>query len=234
MAQGLFAGGTSYENQSLTDILLDLEYWVKYSENVKNDVQQLFEKAKSTPFYKSIPYDYLAIIHEILRICQTNVEDIRIVIAAIDSHALTKAKVELLRKISARARQSSEDNRRCFKNQENGYWHDYGNPDFDRIESIYRMFGDYCATLLDASNAAHRLNDYVDIPEEVTTMKIENNNVNIGNKNNLKKSSFFNKTTTNGENNPKESFGSRFFWVGVMGVLVILVGEILLRALKLK
>ena len=35
MAQGIFGGATSYEEQSLTDIDLDIQKWIKYTEEIK-------------------------------------------------------------------------------------------------------------------------------------------------------------------------------------------------------
>ena len=41
---------------------------------------------------------------------------------------------------------------------------------FKMVEDIYAMFGDYCATLWDVTNAASRLKDYIDIPKDNKTL----------------------------------------------------------------
>ena len=74
MAQCFMAGMTSYENQSLSDISEDITHWITYSEETKNDIHELLSKLKDTAFYSHIPYDYKAMIHEMPRICQTNID----------------------------------------------------------------------------------------------------------------------------------------------------------------
>ena len=64
MAQCFMTGMTSYENQSLADISEDITHWITYSEETKNDINELLSKLKDTAFYSLIPYDYKAMIHE--------------------------------------------------------------------------------------------------------------------------------------------------------------------------
>lgn len=39
MAQGIFGGATSYEEQSLTDIDLDIQRWIKYTDEIKKKMK---------------------------------------------------------------------------------------------------------------------------------------------------------------------------------------------------
>lgn len=224
MAQSFIAGGTSYENQSLTDIIKDITSWIEYSEEVKAEVVRLLAELKNTKFYKNISYEYRAMILEMPQICQTNIDDLKRTLESINSHTLTQGKVELFRKVGVRAFQNSDDNKKYFKLRDDGYWHDYGNPEFAMVETIYAMFGDYCATLWDISNAASRLKDYIDIPKEITSMKIEDNSINIGDGNKIKKSNFHSKNKTKST----EGTSSKIFWniiiPIIVGVAVIAIG----------
>ena len=80
MAQCFMAGMTSYENQSLSDISEDITRWITYSEKTKNDINELLAKLKDTAFYSHVPYDYKAMIHEMPRICQTNIDDFNVLL----------------------------------------------------------------------------------------------------------------------------------------------------------
>lgn len=227
MAQCIIAGMTDYENQSLNDIIEDIECWIEYSENTQNSIIELLSKLKDTKFYHHIPYDYKAMIHEMPRICQTNADDLKRTLEVIQSHTLTKDNVELFWKVGSRANKNGEDNKRYYKLSDDGYWHDYGNPEFKIVEDIYAMFGNYCATLLDVTNAASRLKDYIDIPRTVTTMNYENNSINIGNGNNLKKNNFHIKNKTIDSADTRETATSKILWEIIIpvfvGVIIVLI-----------
>ena len=66
MAQGFIAGMTSYENQSLQNIVDDIINWIEYSEDVKKAITNKYSELKNSEFYKKIPYDYKAMINECL------------------------------------------------------------------------------------------------------------------------------------------------------------------------
>lgn len=217
MAQCAMAGMTSYENQSLADIVKDIERWISYSEEVKREVTKLLSKIKATQFYTQISYDYKSTMCEMPQICQTNIDDLTRTLESINSHSLTQGNVELFRKVGIRAYENGEDNKKYFKIRDEGYWHDYGNPEFHMVEDVYAMFGDYCATLWDITNAASRLKDYIDIPKEVTTMKIEDHSINIGDGNKIKKSNFHSKNKTT--NNTKGT-SSKVLWQVIVPIVV--------------
>lgn len=220
MAQCFMAGMTSYENQSLSDISEGITHWITYSEETKNDIHELLSKLKDTAFYSHIPYDYKAMIHEMPRICQTNIDDFKRTLEAIQAHTLTQGNVDLFWKIGTRAIENGNDNKKYYKSRDDGYWHDYGNPEFKMVEDIYAMFGDYCATLWDVTNAASRLKDYIDIPKEVTAMKYENNSINIGDRNKIKKSNFHSKNKIVNSTNTGETVGSKIKWQIVVPIVV--------------
>lgn len=229
MAQGFIAGMTNYENQSLADISEDITRWITYSEKTKNDINELLSKLKDTAFYSHVPYDYKAMIHEMPQICQTNIDDFKRTLEAIQARALTQGNVDLFWKIGTRAVENGNDNKKYYKSRDDGYWHDYGNPEFKMVEDIYAMFGDYCATLWDVTNAASRLKDYIDIPKEVTAMKYENNSVNIGNNNRINSSVIGSKNSAEIEQEiavpegNKESLASKIKWQIVVPIVVGLI-----------
>lgn len=228
MAQSFLAGMTSYENQSLNNIAEDIAIWIKYSEDSKTEIIKKLSELKKTEFYKKIPYDYLTMIHEMPMICQTNIDDLHQTLQAIQINTITSQNVDLFRKVGVRAIKNGEDNKKCFKLREDGYWHDYGNPEFHMVEDIYATFGDYCATLWDITNAASRLKDYVNIPEEITTMKYENNSINIGSNNKIKKNNFHSKNKEiNSQTTNNERKSSKVFWQILIpiavGVIVVAI-----------
>lgn len=220
MAQCFMAGMTSYENQSLTDIVEDISYWITYSEKTKSNINSMLLALKETKFYVRIPYDYRAMLHEMPQICQTNIDDMTRTLDAIQAHALTQGKVDLFWKVGKRAVENGDDNKKYYKSRDDGYWHDYGNPEFKIVEDIYAMFGDYCATLWDVTNAASRLKDYIDVPKEVTTMKFEDNSINIGDGNKIKNNNFRSNNTTISGVETKGTLGSKIRWNIIIPIVV--------------
>lgn len=97
MAQGLIAGMTSYENQSLQNIVDDIINWIEYSEDVKKAITNKYSELKNSEFYKKIPYDYKAMINEMPMICQTNIDDLRRTLQLIQNNAITCQSVELFK-----------------------------------------------------------------------------------------------------------------------------------------
>ena len=50
MAQGLFGGATSYEEQSLTDIKLDVLKWIDYTKQIQDEMNTRLQKAEESGF----------------------------------------------------------------------------------------------------------------------------------------------------------------------------------------
>ncbi len=225
MAQGFMAGATSYDDQSLSDIKEDILRWIEYSKEIIQKFEVTIKEIEKEEFFKKVPFDYKCMISGVPQICRTNIEDFSRTLNAIENHRLTKEIVELFRKIGIRALTNNDENKRCYRSNDER-WHDYDDLTFKKIEELYADFGDYTATLWDVTNAASRLMDYIDIPEGVTAMKIENNSINIGDKNKIKNSKIGSKNTIE-QKTEKESFPSKVFWQIfipiVVGVIVVAI-----------
>ena len=171
MAQGLIGGATSYQDQSLQDILADVVNWIFYTEDRKSFLSQEHQKLVSRGYWDVIPYDFQMTIVSSIRFCDTIVHDLNIVKTAIDTNRITQREVILLNNIGIKAQEYNCEYPHTFR--ENRFWHDYDNPDFRVAENIYCKGRDFFVTLQDAANAAHRLRDYMD------NRNIVNNTLNI-------------------------------------------------------
>lgn len=160
MAQGLIGGATSYEEQSLKDILDDIVNWIFYTEDRKNFLFQGQQKLVSKGYWDSIPYDFQVTVNSSIVFCSTIVHDLNIVKTAIETNSITQREVALLKNIGIKAHEYNCEYPLSFR--ENRFWHDYDNPNFRIAENIYARGRDFFVTLQDAVNAAHRLEDYMD------------------------------------------------------------------------
>lgn len=172
MAQGIFGGATSYEEQSLTDIDLDIQKWIKYTEEIKKMMNSWLEESKRNGFWEKVDFDFQMTIYSSISYYNTIISDMKMVHEAILYGTITQREVKLLQKIGNKAFSYNNEYPQTYKS-ERRYWHDYGNPQFQIVENMYAKGRDYFVTLQDAANAAARLEDYM------SSQNVSNNTMNI-------------------------------------------------------
>lgn len=176
MAQGIIGGATSYEEQSLQDMINDIDAWVKYARDTKLfliEQRKLMEKSK---YIQKIPYGFTATIHTTITYIDTILHDFNIISEALKVSTITEKEVILMKKIGCKANDFNNEYGKTYR-EDTRYWHDYGNPDFKVVEEFYAKGRDFFVTLQDAANLSYRLEDYV-VKGQVT-----NNNISIGDNN---------------------------------------------------
>lgn len=173
MAQSLFGGATSYEEQSLNDIKTDITKWTYYTKKMQEEMNQRLANAEESGFWSKVGFDFKCTISATIFYFQTILDDMDIILTSIEQNCITTREVNLLRKIGQKSIEyNTKDYPQSFKG-ENYRWHDYGNPDFSNVEDMYAHGRDYFVTLQDAANAAYRLEDYMN------NRNIVNNNMNV-------------------------------------------------------
>jgi len=171
MAQGIMGGATSYEEQSLGDILSDIDKWIIYTSDRKKFIIEHKERLHKNKFWDKIPFDFQLTILTTISYFDTILFDLELVRTAIPNNCITEREVKLLRNIGRKAVEYNNEYSRIYKGDR--YWHDYGNPNFRVAEEIYGKGRDYFVTMQDAGNAAYRLEDYMEKGQ------ITNNTLNI-------------------------------------------------------
>lgn len=172
MAQGFIGGATSYEEQSLLDILSDINNWINYTSNRKTFILTQREKLGISLFWDKIPFDFQMTILTTISYFDTILYDLNIVKKSIENNCITEKEVLLLKNIGKKSREYNKEYSKTYKDERS--WKDYGNPEFIVVEEIYGKGRDYFVTMQDASNAAYRLEDYMEKGQ------IINNNLSIG------------------------------------------------------
>lgn len=161
MAQGIFGGATSYEEQSLQDILDDIICWIKYTTDRKSFILTQKNMVENTGFWDKIAFDFQMTILTTITYFDTILYDLSLVKSSLEKNRITENEVNLLRNIGLKAISYNTEYGRTYR-EEKRYWHDYGNPDFRKVEEIYGKGRDYFVTMQDACNAAARLEDYME------------------------------------------------------------------------
>ena len=98
MVQGMFAGGTSYEYQSLENIYDDIKNWIEYTRETETVLISNKSIVKNSEFWNKIEYDFRTIIDKAIRYCRTIIDDLELVKDAIERNCITKKEVLLLKK----------------------------------------------------------------------------------------------------------------------------------------
>ena len=157
MVQGLVGGMTDYSHQSFQDILEDLERYVRMTNETVNFVENSINKIED--YWKTeVDYDFKGIIAYSLKFYKTVCSEIaeintEIQISVQDNHH------KRLHKLGDKA---LEINHRIGE-----IWHSdhkykgYGIESFRIVEGIYSETRDIAVTLVDISNLASRLEDFV-------------------------------------------------------------------------
>ena len=164
MAQGIFGGATSYEEQSLTDIDLDIQRWIKYTDEIKKKMNSWLEESKRNGFWKKVDDDFKMTIYTSVSYYDTIISDMKMIHEAILHETVTQREVNLLRKIGRNAFSYNNEYPKTYKREQKP-WHDYGNPQFQIVENMYAKGRDYFVTLQDAANASFPTSYFARISE---------------------------------------------------------------------
>lgn len=161
MAQGIFGGATSYEEQSLQDILDDIIGWIQYTTERKEFILAQKSIVEKSGFWGKIAFDFQMTILTTITYFDTILYDLNVVKLSLEENRITEKEVNLLRNIGIKANSYNTEYGRTYR-EDKRYWHEYGNSDFKEVEKIYGKGRDYFVTMQDACNAAARLEDYME------------------------------------------------------------------------
>lgn len=159
MAKGLIGGITDYSHQSFDDIVNDLENELRNVISFSRQIEDNIDKVTKNGYWNNnVPFDFKNIVAYSLRHYNTTKTEFQDILQDIKS----EVKEHHCKRLQQIARVASEINRGIGT-----IWHqeydskDYGNPDFRIVEDIYAKTRDMAVNLLDISNLATRLTDYI-------------------------------------------------------------------------
>lgn len=224
MAQGLIAGTTNYNEQSIMDIKRDIKSWMSYCIKTKNFFEKTIAELKEQNYWDGkVAFDFQMFCCSIPQICDTFYSDFGIILDAINADRITTREINLMKNIYRISVENEKYSWKSFKGKDRECrWHDYGNPLFEKSETMYSKGRDFFVTLRDVSNAVTRMEDYMKEENTIIDNSVHNDNsITIGNGNEIKSSVIGNKNTL--EKLPeKSSFWSKFW----LPLLVAIIGGV--------
>lgn len=174
-------GYTSYEGQSLINILSDIEEWEVYTLSINSLFQNTIEELEKNGYFELIGYNFKMTILNTITTTNTFSHDLKIIKEGIKNNCIQDSDIKLLSKIGNVARDFNYSFPKDFKDDYT--WHNHSNDNFLKAEELYQKGRDFFFTLMDASNAANRLEDYKRMTNN-TTISINGNGHNIQTGNN--------------------------------------------------
>lgn len=170
MAQGIFGGATNYDDQSLEEILRDIQSWINYTNKTKDKFEKDINVLREANYWGKIPFNFQMTLLSSVRCQRTFLDDLTVVSNAIQHNQVSEREVKLMIKIGKNAIEYNHEYGKTYK--EEHAWKDYGNENFKIVEGLYGDGRDYFVTMQDASNISSRLSDYIS-----ATPPVVNNNV---------------------------------------------------------
>lgn len=223
MAQSIFAGGTAYDHQTLDDIDEDINKWIQFTIDSRDKIKELRGDLENSSYWKETPYDFVLLLNSTDLCFETIISDLKSIDDGIKNERISNKEVKLLENIG---HLSEKFEKRYGNVKVETFTHRiYSEEGFKPVIKIYNEGRELFLTLLDASNASARLNDYVtDQPSNTINIagNVSNSNLQQGKTNYIKGS----------RKNPRnEKWHAKLFWYLIVPILVIIIGAIVVSKL---
>lgn len=161
MAKGLIGGMTDYSHQSFNDIISDLE-----SEKVNTIafitmIEEEIEKANENKYWDNkVPHVFKSIVAYSIKHYGTTVTELGEIVEEIKNE-VQEHHCRRLQRISEVADEINVEIGQVWNRKYDEKIKDYGEKDFRHVEQVYCYTRDMAVNLLDISNLASRLKDYI-------------------------------------------------------------------------
>lgn len=177
MVRGLGIGSTGYSNQSLPDMLIDLEQWIEFLRDSDNTFKSTIEELEKIGYWSSVDYDFKASCYDLRRYFNTAINDLQEVINGINSE-IKEYHIRLLKNLGANAHEQHSHHRKIWREYPNK---EYGDATFKMVETLYAEGSDMAGDMFDLNNLAARLEHFVGMSKQINSSKrtiTVNNNFN--------------------------------------------------------
>jgi hypothetical protein len=162
MVRSIYCGNTNYSNQSLDDMIKDLEAWLSDIKKTKSDLQKKWKKIQDSGLEKRIYSDFVILLYKSIHSLETFEVEIAEILLDIKHEEIKKNHVKRLRKIGDIG---SELNHEFGLIWHQGYEEHgdkrYGESWFDDVEFLYICARQQMSEMMDIISLSKRLEDFV-------------------------------------------------------------------------
>ncbi|MBS7199322.1 MAG: hypothetical protein KH111_14475 [Bacteroidales bacterium] len=159
MAKGLIGGKTDYNHQSFDDILTDLNEERKQTTLFRAEIIKNINILKANSYWENnVPFNFRSEVEYAVKHYNTTIVEFKDIHKDLKNE-VKEHHVKRLQKISTIAQTINVSIGRIWHQEYDNK--DYDNSNFWIVERIYCDTRDIAVNLLDISNIAERLNDYI-------------------------------------------------------------------------
>lgn len=174
MVRGLVAGATNYTHQSFEDMVIDLQDWRQSLQAATLEISGIVSALEDEGYWRRVPLSFASLVARALKLFNTGISEIGEVLE--DLHREVRADHVL--RLSRLGNAADELNRNLGR-----AWNDriemsksigYGDEHFQMVERVYRETRSMVGDMIDLSNLAARLEDFVGRKrDEIVTLSPE-------------------------------------------------------------
>ncbi|WP_033667293.1 hypothetical protein ACSYR0_03280 (plasmid) [Bacillus cereus] len=150
-------GSTDYSHQSLSDMLIDLEDWIKGITETQDEAIKTIDFLTKSGDWNQYDDDFRVLSAFIMKFLDTAKCDLKEVIDGIHTE-IKEYHTKILFSLAKIARQTHDDARKVWSSIPNKK---YGDPVFQKFERLIYDFRDMLGDMYDINNLAHRLKDFI-------------------------------------------------------------------------
>ncbi|ABY42429.1 hypothetical protein [Bacillus mycoides] len=149
-------GSTDYSHQSLSDMLIDLEDWIKGITETQDKAIKTIDSLTQSGDWNQYD-DFRAISAFTMKFLDTAKYDLKEVIDGIHTE-IKEYHTKILFSLAKTAREIHDNARKVWSSFPNKK---YGDPVFQKVERLIYDFRDMLGDMYDINNLAHRLKDFI-------------------------------------------------------------------------
>ena len=182
-----------------------------------------------------MPLNFKIYVGSLPKVISAFISDFNLILEDINNEFITKRTVNLLNRIGECANKKYDLASHTFN--VDYLWEDYGNPSLEKVEKLYAECSDIFGTLIDASNAATRLEDYMETGKDKNV--VIDNSVHIGDNNKISdsvigtKQKYIKISKKNGSSCKENKLG-KFFWKLIVPIAVAVITAVILAWLGIQ
>lgn len=170
--QGFAVGCTNYNDQSLADIVLDIEKWICFIVETKNYVEKTIDYLKGCGYWdKHLSFNYKLNCNSYLRYSKTIEDDLTRIKSDIISEEISNVTINLMHNVCNIVVKNADAIRESFN--DDNFKKDYGNKFFLKAETLYNEICDTLCTIIDIENMTRRVEMFM---KQKNELNVYNNN----------------------------------------------------------
>lgn len=198
--QGIIAGCTNYDIQSLNEILVDIKNYIEYADSTKKILEGNNEYIINNRSTVEVSDDFVFLIERSVIFLQTIIDDLKIVKSDIEGNQVSEKTYNLLKNIGKQTNVMEENYSEVYYADGSIKWKKYYNELFCKyVETSYGEGRDFFITLKDVNNIAERIRCYMDMNRNFINNNITingnvtNSNIQVGENNVIENNIDYNK-----------------------------------------